>query len=91
MRGSTKNVEIKWMMKILKKSTKVVIPTNNTNSFRVVELKDYLQWVKGHIQKNALLTTRDRIVEIYKEAKYLMKRLEDKVSKSEFLFVLEKI
>ena len=37
---SSKSGDINLMMKILKKSPKVVVPTDATNSFRVFELKD---------------------------------------------------
>ena len=79
MRISSRNRDINLMMKLLKELSKVVIPTDKTNSFRVVERTDYVKWVEGHIGKNA------------SQAMDLLTRLEDEVSKSEFLFFCWKI
>ena len=31
----------------------VVIATDKTNAYKVVEKKDYVRWVRGHLEKNA--------------------------------------
>ena len=67
-----KDEEIKSMRKNVGKSSMVVIPTDKTNSFRTIELEEYIKWVKGHLEKLANISSRDKIVKIYKKAKEML-------------------
>ena len=60
------------MRKNVGKSSMVVIPTEKTNSFRTIELEKYIKWVKGHLKKPANISSRYKIVEIYKKAKEIL-------------------
>ena len=51
---------IKNLERKLGKSSKVIIPTYKTNSFRVIELDQYKTWVKENLSKSAVLSSRER-------------------------------
>lgn len=50
-----RNSEISNLMKVLSKSSKVVVPTDKTNSFRIIELESYKKWVEEHLEMSAIL------------------------------------
>ena len=48
-RKNTKIKEIYDILQRLKKSRSVCIPTNKTNSTKVIHIEDYKRWVSDHL------------------------------------------
>ena len=60
--AKTRDLEIIQMKKILKNSTKVAIPTDETNSFRTVEMTKCVKWMNEHLNLNAIKkSSRDKL------------------------------
>ena len=78
-------------MEKLNKSTKVVVPTDKTNSFRTIETEEYINWVTKHLNKSAITSSHERIKEIFKDANELLLGIEDLLSENEYHFILETI
>ena len=68
-------------------TTKVVIPTDKTNSFKTVELEKYVSWMEKHLNSNAIKWSREKIREIYQDACDLLDDIEDIVSEDEHIFL----
>lgn len=67
-----KTAGIHNVMKKLKREDVVVVPTDKTNSFRVVDKEKYVKWVEEHISTVARAVLRDRIQAIFNKAKQLL-------------------
>ena len=53
------------LMKKLKNSDNVVIPTDKINLFQVVSIAKYKGWVKGHLNTSVKEINIERIIEIF--------------------------
>jgi hypothetical protein len=42
----------------------VVVPTDKTNSFRLVDSKDYIRWVKAHLNASAKVVSRQHLMDV---------------------------
>ena len=80
--------EIKAMSKKLQEDPNhVAIPTDKTNSFKVVTLKRYKEWVQAELGKNAQVIDHKRLEEIYEKAMLLLTSLEGTISEKEYNYV----
>ena len=62
----------------------LVVPTDKTNSFRVLKNKTYYVSVKGHLLKSGEEVNRARIIEIYGNAHILLKQNQEALLKTEY-------
>ena len=69
---TTKSSQIKDLIDVLSKSTKVVVPTDKTNSFITIKAAKYIEWVKTHLDKAAIISSIERIKEIFDSANELL-------------------
>ena len=83
--------DIKGMMKVLSKSDKVVVPTDKTNSIRVIELDFYIELVEGHLNTAATLSPRERLIEIHDDTEEMLEENIGSYSEQEYEFLNEMI
>ena len=62
----------------------LVVPTDKTNSFRVLETEIYDASVKGHLLKSGEEVNRAKIIEMYGNAHILLKQNQEALSKTEY-------
>ena len=87
-----KSSQIKHLQQQLRKNTStVVIPTDKTNSFRVVPITDYTKWVLGHLQQYAREVPRSKLTEISEKAKDMLDEKIELLSKKEVAFLRQSI
>jgi hypothetical protein len=76
-----KSKEIRRLEKVLgENQTMLVIPTDKTNSFKVVKKEDYLDWVQAHLDEAAIEVSVDRLQSIFDKAFELLGDLDDLLS-----------
>ena len=84
-----KNAEINEMIKLLGHSSSVAIPTDKTNSTRVVPTVGYIPWVTEHLDDQAIVSSRKRISWIYHKCLNLLESLDGWISRNEYRFLEE--
>ena len=62
---STTSVHVKDVLRDLKKSELVVVPTDKTNSFRTMDVERYKMEVIKHLSKSAIVIERAKLTKIY--------------------------
>jgi hypothetical protein len=75
----------------LRDTKTVVIPTDKTNSFRCIYIRDYKDWAIKHLLKNGKEIPMRKLIQTLEEAKKLLKGLEDVMSEDEYYFVKESL
>ena len=75
----------------MKKSSKVVVPTDKTNSFILIETAQYIEWVRSHLNKAAIKSSTERIKEVFNNANELLLEMEELFDKNEHKFIKETI
>lgn len=65
----------------------VVVQTDKTNSFRVVDKAKYIEWVEGHLKKNAKEVSTEKLVSIFNEANKLLSEIDEVLSYGEDGFI----
>ena len=78
---------LKNCCKNLRDTKTVVIPTDKTNSFRCIDIRDYKDWAIKHLLKNGKEIPRSKLIQTLDEAKELLEGLEDVMSEDEYYFV----
>ncbi len=53
----------------------MVIPTNKTNSYKVINKEKYIKWVLDHLKTDAIEVSADKLVKIYEEGNELLSKL----------------
>jgi hypothetical protein len=71
----------------LRGQDQVVVPTNKTNSFRLVDSQDYIRWVKGHLDASAKVVSWHHSIVALEFGKELLDDLEGLMGKKEDKFV----
>jgi GIY-YIG catalytic domain len=90
--GCKKSNIIKGLQKkLMDESEMVVIPTDKTNSFRIVPLSDYVSWVKQHLDKYGKEIPRSKLIEVTDKAMELLEEKRDFLSMKETLFLKQSI
>jgi hypothetical protein len=69
----------------------VVVPTDETNSFHLVDSQDYIRWVKGHLDASAKVVSRHHLMDILESGKELLDDLEGLMGKKEYKFVKQSL
>ena len=70
-----RSVAIKELQQSLQQDDRVaVIPTDKTNSFRVVLVEDYIKWINQHLKKSAKVIPKDKLDTVVKQGKDLLKK-----------------
>ena len=59
----------------VKKSGFVCVPTDKTNSTRVIKTEDDKRWVSDHLQKAAELALRPKVMALYENAILLLEKV----------------
>jgi hypothetical protein len=54
---------------------RVVIPTNKTNSYKVVDNEKYIKWVLDHLKTDATEVSTDKLAKIHEEGIKLLSTL----------------
>jgi hypothetical protein len=86
-----KSQDLKDVCKGLQDTNTVVIPTDKTNSFRCIHIRDYQDWATKHLLKNGKEIPRSKLVEVLDEANELLESLDDVMSEDEYSFVKESL
>jgi hypothetical protein len=87
-----KSKEIRRLEKVLGENRMtLVVPTDKTNSFKVVKKEDYLDWVQAHLDEAAIEVSVDRLQSIFDEAFDLLRDLDDFLSDNERGFIEESL
>ena len=81
--------ELKIVNKNLKLTSTVVVPTDNTNSFKCVHIEDYKIWAIKHLLKNGKVIPRSKLIQVLEDANKLLDSLEHIMLEDEYLFVKE--
>ena len=86
-RQNKKTKEIYDILQRLKKSGYVCVPTDKTNSTRVIYIEDYKRWVSEHLSKAEDLALRSKVVAIFEDANCLLDKVKMELSVQEEKFV----
>ena len=78
-------------MENLQRSTKVVVPTDKTNSTRTLEIDDYTAQVEGHLRKSATLCPWAKLEPIHQNSLELLEAMAGVMDEREPNFVLQMI
>ena len=75
----------------LRKTSKVAVPTDKTNSFKIIEIEDYKSQVRQHLEKSAVEVPRGRLIEILENAKELLSTVGHIIDEKEYEYIKETI
>ena len=78
-----KNSEIYNVLQELEKSGCVCVPTDKTNSTRVINIEDYKRWVSDHLHKAADLALRPKVMALCENANLLLEKVKLELSVKE--------
>ena len=70
-----KTSEIYDVLQRLNKSGCVCVPTDKTNSTRVIKIEDYKRLVSDHLQKAADLVIRPKVMALFEDANLLLEKV----------------
>ena len=87
----TPTKQIKHLLHKIRDKDVVVVPTDKTNSFRVVHTQQYVKWMENQLDKVATRTTKKKLGEVYDDATWLLVEHKDSLSANEFNYILEMI
>jgi hypothetical protein len=65
----------------------MVIPTDKTNSYKVIDKEKYIEWVLDHLKTDAIEVSMDKLVKIHKEGNELLSKLGNTLSEKEMSFM----
>ena len=71
----------------MKKSGCICVPTDKTNSTRVIKIGDYKRWVSDHLQKGPDLALHLKVMALYENANLLLEKVKLDLSVKEEEFV----
>ena len=86
---SKKNETIKQIFKEFKQTDDVIVPTDKTNSIRVIKTKKYKEIVYTHLDKSASEIPHARLVYIHKISKSYLESIANRIPKLTYLFIDE--
>ena len=85
------SARVKSVLKELKTSELVVVPTDKTNSFRTMNVERYKMEINKHLSKNAIVIERAKLTEIHDSCSDKLEELQELASEKELAFLDEKI
>ena len=83
--------EIDQLLRNLRETSRVVVPTDKTNSFKLIEIEEYKTQVFKHLQISAIEVPRSRLVEISKNANELLSKVSHILNDKEREYIQETI
>ena len=86
-RQNTKTKEIYDIFQRLKKYGSVCVPTEKTNSTKVIQIEDNKRWVSDHFLKAADVALRAKVVALFEDANCLFDKVKMELSVQEETFV----
>ena len=75
----------------IEKSGCVWVPTEKTNSTRVIKIEDYKRWVSDHLQKAADLALRPKVMALHENANLLLEKVKLDLSVKEEEFARQSL
>ena len=90
-RQNTKTKEFYDILQRLKKSGSVCVPTDKTNSTKVIQIEDYKRWVSDHLLKAADLALRAKVVALFEDANSLLDKVKMELAMQEESFVRQSL
>ena len=69
----------------------VCVPTDKTNSTKVIQIEDYKHWVSDHLSKAADLALRSKVVALFEDANCLLDKVKMELSVQEENFVRQSL
>jgi hypothetical protein len=81
--------EIRDIAKQMSEQDHIIVPTDKTNSFTVMQTDDYKQKVLKHLLKDGKEISRERLIQAKEQANELLEEIDRLCSKSERDFVQE--
>jgi hypothetical protein len=82
---------VKDILKELKDSDLVAVPTDKTNSFRTMDIERYKMEVNKHLSERAIVIERAKLTEIYDSCFDKLNELQEIASEKELTFLDKKI
>ena len=80
--------QVKSLQQSLKKDIyHAVVPTDKTNSFRVMEVDEYSQQVLEHLKKSGKEIPRSRLIEVEEQANNLLEQIQNNLTENEAAFI----
>jgi hypothetical protein len=73
---SPRSKAVNGLLANLQGQDQVVVPTDKTNSFRLVDSKDYIRWVKTHLNASAKVISRHHLMEVLQSGQDLLDEME---------------
>ena len=67
----------------------MVIPTDKTNSYKVIDKEKYIEWVLDHLKTDAIEVSADKLVKLHEEGNELLSKLGNTLSEKEMGFMEE--
>ena len=90
-RPNKKSREIYEVLQKLKNSGSVCLPTDNTNSTRLTQFRDYKQWVCDFLLKATDLALHPKAIALFEDAKKLLEKVKMYLSVQEENFVRQSL
>ena len=91
-RAEHKNsARVKGLLKEIRETDLVVVPTDKTNSFRTMDVERYKMEIDKHLSKNAVAIERAKLTEIHDSCSDKLNELQELASDKELAFLDEKI
>ena len=75
----------------MKKSGSVWVPTDKTNSTRVIQIEDFKSWVSDHLSKAEELALHTKVVALFEDANCLLDKVKMELSVQEENFVRQSL
>ena len=74
-RQNNKTKEIYDILQRMKKSVSICVPTDKTNSTKIIQIEDCKRWVSDHLSKATDLALRAKLVALFEDAKCLLDKV----------------
>ena len=81
---SSTSSNINQLLGHLRKASKVAVPTDKTNSFKIIEIDNYKSQVLKHLDTSATEVDRSKLVTISEKAKELLSKVSHKLDNNEY-------
>jgi hypothetical protein len=66
---SPRSKAVNGLLANLQGQDQVVVPTDKTNSFRLIDSKEYIRWVKAHLYTSAKVVSRHHHMEVLQSSR----------------------
>jgi hypothetical protein len=88
---SPRSKAVNGLLANLQGQDQVVVPTDKTNSFRLVDSTDYIRWVKAHLNASAKVVSRHHLMEVLQSGQDLLDEMEGLMGEKEVKFVKQSL